>query len=361
MSQTSDFKLFSDRQLRMTAEQVRGYLLKQMSHEFSDISRKAVRELGVPRQTIYKQLKRLESDGIIEGRGRTNAREHRLAVVEHRAWYRIQDLDEYRVWEEFAEPLLDGLTDSVQSICRYGFTEMVNNAIDHSESEQVLVSVERSHTTAELTILDRGVGIFRKVQRALQLPSPQEAIFELSKGKFTTDPARHTGEGIFYTSRMFDQFRLLSAGLFLSHDRNEQDWLSGADEETKVGTTVFLTIHTDATQTMNEIFEHYSVPREDFAFNKTNVILRLLDTGDQSFVSRSQAKRVLARLPRFREVILNFDGVKTVGPAFADEIFRVFSNAHPEVHLLPANTSDEVQRMIDRVKLRQEEDAEHLE
>ena len=92
------------------------------------------------------------------------------------------------------------------------------------------------------------------------------------------------------------------------------------------------------------------MPREDFAFNKTNVILSLLDGGEDRFISRSQAKRVLARLPRFREVILNFEGVESVGPAFADEIFRVFANAHPDVHLIPVNASDQVQKMIHRAR-----------
>ena len=36
----------------------------------------------------------------------------------------------------------------------------------------------------------------------------RQALFELSKGKFTTDPSRHSGEGVFFTSRMFDDFEI---------------------------------------------------------------------------------------------------------------------------------------------------------
>ena len=226
----------------------------------------------------------------------------------------------------------------------------------------VVVTVKRNPGEVELIVSDQGVGIFRKIQRALNLPSQREAIFELSKGKLTTDPDHHTGEGIFYTSRMFDKFHLLSGDLFLSHRRDGDDWLTGSENSDSPGTIVFMTIDPSSTHTAEEIFEHYSVPREDFAFNKTNVVLGLLDTGDQSLVSRSQAKRVLARLPRFKEVILDFDGVKSIGPAFADEIFRVFVRAHPEVHLFPINISDDVQRMITRARnaatLQQADDAE---
>lgn len=334
---------------RERALKIREYVLSKLDDDkFSDVSRTVAEEFNAPRHVIYKQLKRLEQNGLIEGRGRTNAREYRLRSVEHQQVYAIEDLDEYAVWEGFVAPLLRDLSESVLGICSYGLTEMVNNAIDHSGAQRVIVVVKRNHRMVELMVIDRGVGIFRKIQKALNLPSPQEAIFELSKGKLTTDPEKHTGEGIFYTSRMFDRFHLLSAGLFLNHERTGNDWLSGSDDDKREGTSVFMTINPRSIHTASEVFEHYSVPRDDFAFNKTNVILRLLDTGDQSFISRSQAKRVLARLPRFREVILDFAGIKTIGPAFADEIFRVFRNAHPEVHLIPINASENVQRMVDR-------------
>ena len=47
------------------------------------------------------------------------------------------------------------------------------------------------------------------------------------------------------------------------------------------------------------------------------------------YVSRSEARRLLARLDQFREVILDFSRVKSIGQGFADEIFRVFASAHP--------------------------------
>jgi hypothetical protein len=101
---------------------------------------------------------------------------------------------------------------------------------------------------------------------------------------------------------------------------------------------------------MDEVYQEYSEPKADFAFNRTNVVLKLLDTGDKSFVSRSQAKRVLARLPRFKEVLLDFEGIETITPSFADEIFRVFARQHPDVHLFAFRANDEIQRVIERVK-----------
>ena len=64
---------------------------------------------------------------------------------------------------------------------------------------------------------DNGVGIFKKIQTELRLLDERHAILELAKGKLTTDPKRHTGEGIFFSSRMFDQFDILSGGIFFTH------------------------------------------------------------------------------------------------------------------------------------------------
>lgn len=334
---------------RERAHEIRQFILDNLSPtEFSDIRREIGRRFDVPRHIIHKQLKRLEGKSLIEGQGKTKARVYKLAVTTSTHRRKVASLEEYQLWREVAEPTLRDLSANVLSICHYGFTEIVNNVIDHSESEDVIVSIDRSVKSVLIVVSDHGIGIFRKIQRALDLPSLQEALFELTKGKLTTDPSKHTGEGIFFTSRAFDQFRLLSGGLFLTHDRAGDDWLIGSDDGNERGTAVFMTIDARSTHTIEGVFEHYSAERNDFAFNKTNVVLRLLDTGDDSFISRSQAKRVLVRLPRFKEVLLDFEGVRTIGPAFTDEIFRVFQNEHPDVHLTPIRTSDDVRKMIDR-------------
>jgi 23S rRNA pseudoU1915 N3-methylase RlmH len=67
-------------------------------------------------------------------------------------------------------------------------------------------------------------------------------------------------------------------------------------------------------------------------------------------VSRSQAKRVLAGIDRFKVAALDFTGVDWIGQGFADEIFRVYQNAHPEIKILVEGANPEVKAMIQRVK-----------
>ena len=127
---------------RERAERIRQFILSNLTSEFTDIGRAVVAEFNAPRQAVYKQLRRLEERGLIEGRGRTNAKEYRLKTVEHRTVRPIEGLEEYQLWEEFALPFLKDLPESVLGICSYGFTEMVNNVIDHSGSSNASVDTQ---------------------------------------------------------------------------------------------------------------------------------------------------------------------------------------------------------------------------
>ncbi|MGP1683225.1 MAG: STAS-like domain-containing protein, partial [Giesbergeria sp.] len=80
------------------------------------------------------------------------------------------------------------------------------------------------------------------------------------------------------------------------------------------------------------------------------VPMRLAVIGTDQLVSRSQAKRTLARIEKFKFVVLDFKGVSEIGQAFADEIFRVYAKAHPEIIIAPMNESKAVAAMISRAR-----------
>jgi len=256
-------------------------------------------------------------------------------------------LDEHEVWADFALPALRDLPENVLSICEYGFTEMLNNVIDHSGSPTALLSIDREPSKATLMVGDKGVGIFRKVQQALGLENEHEAVLELTKGRFTTDPERHTGEGIFFTCRMFDYFSVMSGTVTLHFKAGEQDWWM-EDREAKQGSTVWMEIAPDSNRTTKEVFDRFASQEAGFELNSTVLSIRLLQQSGGGLVSRSQAKRLLARTEQFKTVVLDFDGVSSIGPAFADEIFRVFARNHPGIQLAPVNASADVARMIAR-------------
>jgi hypothetical protein len=200
-----------------------------------------------------------------------------------------------------------------------------------------------------MLVLDDGFGIFKKIQTEMNLVDERHAILELSKGKLTTDPERHTGEGIFFTSRMFDSFDILSGGVYFAHQYGEaEDWIvERANPE--AGTAVWMKLDNHTSRTTKKIFDHYS-SGDDYGFNKTVVPVNLARYGNDQLISRSQAKRVLARVELFKVVVFDFKDVPTIGQAFADEIFRVFAQRHPEIELHAIHANSEVKRMIERAK-----------
>ena len=264
------------------------------------------------------------------------------------------ELEEHKVWLERVRPLLKGVTDNVQQICNYGFTEMLNNVIDHSGSDRAVIQVKRTLALIEMKVIDSGIGIFKKIQTVLGLDDERHAILELSKGKLTTDPERHTGEGIFFTSRMFDSFVIFSGDLYFSHEDAGGDWLIEDKLDRIDGTLVDMSINPHSIRSMQKVFGEYSKEELDHDFSKTHVLVSLLqDTKNDILVSRSQAKRLLARCGSFKEVTLDFKHVQQIGQAFADEIFRVYRKQNPDVHLGWVDANKEVEKMIKRALQRE--------
>jgi anti-sigma regulatory factor (Ser/Thr protein kinase) len=309
-------------------------------------------QFGISRQAAQKHVKKLVDAGVLTMMGATKAASYVLALLvdEQQACELAPDLSEDTVWRSFVRPKLDDLPQNVISICQYGFTEMFNNVIDHSEGKFAVVGVRRSAFHVEMTVKDDGVGIFRKIRRDFGLDDERHAILELSKGKLTSDPVRHTGEGIFFTSRMFDRFAIHSGKHLYSHTVEHDDWLLDV-EEADQGTRVVMEIRLTTERNAKKVFEEYATIDHP-GFYKTHVPVVLAQYGDENLVSRSQAKRVLTRIEKFTEVILDFNRVTEVGQAFVDEIFRVFRRSHPDVQLLPINTNESIDWMIRRTLAR---------
>jgi len=334
---------------RIPEKEIRGFIFDKLEDNPSCIAKLTSEKFGVSRQVVNYHLKKLEKEGLVSSTGTTRNKRFFVKPI-HEIGFELDivgGLEEHKVWKERIEPLLKGFESNVVSISNYGFTEMFNNVIDHSEGSNVLISIKVFPNKIAMMVHDNGVGIFNKIAREFHLDDQRHAILELSKGKLTTDPKRHSGEGIFFSSRMFDEFAILSGKFYFSSSAGI-DWLHDREKEI-AGTAVFMTLNTNTSRTMKEVFDRFATG-EDYGFTKTHIPVSLLKYGEDNLISRSQAKRLLAGLQKFKEVILDFAGVKMIGQAFADEIFRVFRNEHPDISLIPVNTVDEVKKMITRAE-----------
>lgn len=340
--------------------EVRDFILRNVTDHPDSVASLAIKKFSLSRTAINRYTRQLQKEGLLSASGKTKARRYSLVPIKFGV-FTIEvfaGLPEHHIWNIRVLPLLEGLPDNVLGVCRYGFTEILNNVIDHSASAKCRIGVRRTYANVEILIRDFGVGIFEKIRHDLGLTDARSALLELSKGKLTTDKKRHTGEGIYFTSRMFDRFNISSGRLSYTRNRKREDeWLveTGDRNALAIGTRVYLCISTDATWSAGDIFEKYL--GDDVGFRRTHVPVKLGLYPNDELVSRSQAKRVLARFEKFSEVFLDFEGVSHIGQPFADEIFRVFANEHPETKIVVVNQNAKIQRVIDHVKSAAQDEA----
>lgn len=261
-----------------------------------------------------------------------------------------KNLEEHKILDSITHKALffDSLKENIKSIFNYTFSEMLNNAIEHSQSKNIKVEVFKEDKNLNFIVDDFGVGVFRNIMQKRKLKSELEAIQDLLKGKTTTQPQAHTGEGIFFTSKLADVFTLESYDYKLTIDNVIPDIFIGKSERRKKGTKVIFSIALNSKKHTVDIFRNYQTNQDTMEFGKTEVKVKLYTLGT-IHISRSQARRVLAGLEKFKLVILDFDKVPMVGQGFADEIFRVFKLKHPEIKIRPINMNDAVKFMIKRV------------
>jgi DNA-binding transcriptional ArsR family regulator len=308
--------------------------------------------LGLSRQALSIHLRRLVEAGQVVRSGTTRgARYARLGrspaptVVSRRL--STQGLDEDRVWEDLSTRLnlQRVLSPNVAAIVRYAFTELLNNAIEHSESDRCTIRFALGTGAVSFEIRDPGIGAFHSIASKLHLPDEETALIELLKGRTTTMREAHTGKGIFFTSHSADQFILRSHRIQVEWNRARDDVFVSKRREL-AGTDARFTIQRNTRRRIEEVFEKFAPREYDFQFQRTKVFVKLLQ---QDYVSRSEARRLLANLEKFRTIVLDFRDVASVGQGFADEVFRVFARRHPAITITTENANPVIDAMIRHV------------
>ncbi len=312
--------------------------------------------LGLSRQAVQKHLRALVESGRVRKVGATRnvlfslAKRGATSSLGSSVFRRTLTLkglaeDEALAQAELAMGLRSALNKNALAIFQYVFTEILNNAIEHAGSREADVDIRLLHSDIQCTIRDFGVGIFESIRSKFGLSEETDAMIELVKGKRTTMPERHAGEGIFFSSKACARLAFRSHGLTLAFDNVARDVFVS---QTKgiTGTEARFLLSRNAKRTLRSVFDRYAGAEFDYSFSRTEVRVKLLLV---SYVSRSEARRLLAGLERFREIRLDFRGVESIGQGFADEVFRVFARSHPDAQIRHANASPAVDAMIRHV------------
>jgi anti-sigma regulatory factor (Ser/Thr protein kinase) len=332
--------------LREQGREIRKFVLKQVEEHPRDLVKLVAETFKIMPQTARVHVRRLCKENLLTEQGNTSDRVYALRVLEdwQKTYQITSGVREDEILDVDVSAVIADLPENVRSIWSTAFTEMFNNVLDHSAAIEATVIIRKTAVDTEMAIHDNGVGIFKKIRQALNLPDERYAAIELSKGKFTTDPSKHSGEGIFFTSKMFDKFDILSSSLAFSRTTDQPQWVKDVSQN---GTTIWMKLANDSTRQPKDVYDQFT---EDFVFDKSTIPVKLAQVGAAGLISRSQAKRILAGIERFKSVTLDFAGVKWIGQGFADEIFRVYRKAHPDVEILTEAANEDVARMIQRAQ-----------
>jgi DNA-binding MarR family transcriptional regulator len=305
--------------------------------------------LGITRQALSVHLRKLVEAGEVVRLGATRGARYTLASRAPAAMIvsrtlRTRGLDEGRVWEDLASylNLRRALRPNVEAIVRYAFTEMLNNAIEHSEAERCTVRLSLEAGSVSFEVRDPGIGVFHSIASKLRLADEETALVELLKGRTTTMREAHTGEGIFFTSRSADRFLLKSHRIQIEWNRARND-VFVSKRRFLAGTDVCFAVQRGTMRRLEEVFGEFAPEEYGFQFQKTKVLVKLLR---RDYVSRSEARRLLVNLEKFSEIVLDFQDVQSVGQGFADEVFRVFARRYPSIVIKTENANPVIDAMI---------------
>lgn len=325
-------------------EAAKKYLLTQIAEGNPDAIKKTSEVFEIDRTSVYGYIRGYINAGILK---KDDKIYKLIPYNEETHNYLLNSLSEGMeddIYRKDIEPLLSNLPENIQDIWRYTASEMINNAIDHSRAENITISIIQDYVNTTLLIMDDGVGIFNNIVDHYGFSSIDIAIEELFKGKLSTNYESHTGEGIFFTSRMMDTFAAISSGRAFTLTKDD-DGITQLTESDRKGTVIYMVLSNFSNKTTTMVFDEYS--NVDDGFYKTKLPIELV-CGDYP-VSRSQAKRLVKRFESFKEVVLDFNEVRNMGQGFGDELFRIYHREHPEVLLTPINMNENVQKMFAHV------------
>jgi len=320
------------------------YILDKISAGSKSVSKEVSEAFNISPNTAHAYLKELLNENIIVKHKRG---EYKLVTTQEIHTFKRSQKE--LVFDTLAYDLclskkIEHLPENIKHIWAYAVSEMVNNVIDHSSAENMHFLVNQSYLNTTVAIIDDGVGIFEKIKKHFELSSLDEAICELFKGKLTTDHKNHSGEGIFFTSKMMDVFAIFSSDKVFATTKYSNDQVLDTDMSA-CGTQVIMSLSNFTSRTAKDVFDAFS--DTDGAFTTTRIPIKSIF--DSAPVSRSQAKRVCYRLDSFEEVIFDFENVSWMGQGFAHQIFVVYQNEHPSIRLKPINMNESTANMYAHV------------
>ena len=154
------------KRVRAKGADVRQYILEHVEQHPHDLAKAITQHFGITRQAVSKHLQKLTAERAVIESGQTRNKTYRLATLAewHKSYAMTAGLAEDLVWRDDVAKIVGNVPDNVRAIWQYGFTEMFNNALDHSAGTAIFLEIKRNAVDTQMILQDNGIGIPKEFQ-----------------------------------------------------------------------------------------------------------------------------------------------------------------------------------------------------
>ena len=327
-----------------SSNQIKKFILDNLSQHRRDIIYAAIKRFGVSRQAVLKHMHTLINDKQVVAHGKTRDRFYELRPqVNYNKTIPINNkFSTQLVISKNILPNIVSLPKNLVEIIQFSITALLNNISDHSEATKLYLKLYLTYDDFHMVINDNGKGIFGHINSILNLNSIQSAVFELAKGRVTTDKENHSGDELNAVIHLFDMALIESNGIFLKFINKTSSFTSGSSMQQK-GTRIHLKINPDSKRTCGKTFKKLF----DIQHRYTSIPVSILrQNKNEQINSRNQAKSILSNLNNVRKIKFDFNNVDLIGPAFADELIRGLNKKEKAIEIQWINSNEMIDIMM---------------
>ncbi len=241
--------------MREQTREIRQRLLECIFWDTQGPAMNVASEYDISRQGAHLHLGELEREGVVVGKGQTRLRRYFLAEMEHAGQkYKLDgSLSAEQIWQRVLNGPTLGFGPQAHELLHYACAAAIANAIDHSGGTVVTIALVRTAAAVHITIQDDGVGVFRKISDVARLHGPYEAAVKLADNPFTTDPAHHKGEGLYFAARICDRYEICNGTVRIARSSRDTRMRVETIAEPVTGTRVGIELLLPAKRTLKEV------------------------------------------------------------------------------------------------------------
>jgi len=327
------------------SNQIRQFILENLTSHQKDIIKTAICKFGLSRQAILKHMNSLIKENMVVAHGKTRDRYYVLKPtvnfsksIDISNGFEPQEIIRNQIFSNFSS-----LNQNIREICEFSFGALFYNILHHANATRVNYKFYISHYEVHLIVSDNGIGIFDGIADAYKLDPIRVAAVEIAKGHITSDPEKYSGDDLMALIHMFDKIEISSSGVSLIHYKKRNDWNLKESRQIS-GTRVHLKIRTNSKRTCNEVFKQLFIERNKMV----QVPVKLAKTYGEQLNTRVQAQNLLHNLKELNEIEFDFRNIEVIGPAFADELVRKTKEKNRTIDISWVNSSDLVDVLMSR-------------